>query len=79
MVAAVDLGYGAVLRKASKYLSRINDGFNVKDIIEFTRIVNSSPTKRNEWKKRKFCLKLIDTSTSHWYLKMNQKMLLYSR
>ena len=51
MVAAVDLGYGAVLRKASKYLSRINDGFNVKDIIQFTRIVNSSPTKRNEWKK----------------------------
>lgn len=67
-------GYGTVLRKASKYLARMSGGFNVKDIIEFTRIVNSNPSNKMDEEKKKMCLKAIDTSTSSLVLEIEENL-----
>ena len=54
---SISNGYGDVLSSAWRYLPKVSQGYTVKDVIAFEKLLNSQPSSEIEEENKEFALK----------------------
>ena len=60
---SISNGYGDVLSSAWRYLPKVSQGYTVKDVIAFEKLLNSQPSSEIEEENKEFALKAESTAT----------------
>lgn len=59
---SISKGYGNVLASAWRYLPKIAQGYTVKDVVAFKKLLNSNPTTKIQKENQEFALKAEQTA-----------------
>ncbi|WP_298491128.1 ParM/StbA family protein [uncultured Lactobacillus sp.] len=59
---SIPQGYGTVLRRALKFLPRMEKGYSLPDVVALSYVLNSSPTNRIDEENKETALEAVRTS-----------------